>query len=54
MERTHLLLLAQNDFYALMSERPEVTQAITRVLCGMVRSANALASGAGSATASAD
>jgi hypothetical protein len=54
MERTHLLLLAQSDFYALMSERPEVTQAITRVLCGMVRSANALASGAGPATASAD
>jgi hypothetical protein len=41
VERTHLFRLAQADFYALMSERPEITQAINRVLCEMVRCANA-------------
>ncbi len=41
VERTRLFRLLQADFYALMSERPEITQAINRVLCGMVRSANA-------------
>jgi CRP-like cAMP-binding protein len=41
IEQTHLFRLSQTDFYALMSERPEITQAINRVLCGMVRIANA-------------
>jgi hypothetical protein len=41
VEPAHLLRLAQGDFYALMSERPDITQAINRVLCEMVRSANA-------------
>lgn len=41
VERTHLFRLPQADFYALMSERPDITQSINRVLCGMVRSANA-------------
>jgi hypothetical protein len=40
-ERTHLFRLTQADFYSLMSERPEITQAINRVLCEMVRIANA-------------
>lgn len=41
VERTHLFRLAQADFYALMSERPDITHAINRVLCEMVRCANA-------------
>ena len=41
VEPTHLLRLAQADFYALMSERPDIAQAINRVLCEMVRQANA-------------
>jgi len=43
LERTHLFRLAQADFYALTTERPEITHAINHVLCGMVRSANAAA-----------
>jgi CRP-like cAMP-binding protein len=43
LEPTHLFRLAQADFYALMSERADITQAINRALCGMVRTANALA-----------
>ena len=41
IERTHVLRLAQADFSALMSERPDIMQAVNRVLCQMVRSANA-------------
>lgn len=41
VERSHLFRLGQADFYALISERPGVTQAINRVLCQMVRQANA-------------
>jgi hypothetical protein len=48
LERTHLFRLAQDVFYALTTERPEITQAINRVLCGMVRSANAAAAHASS------
>ncbi len=43
VERTQLFRLAQSDFYALMGERPEITQAINRALCSMVRAANATA-----------
>ncbi len=43
MERTHLFRLAQSDFYALMSERPDITHAINRALCAMVRAADAQA-----------
>ncbi|MDQ2948857.1 MAG: hypothetical protein M3Y27_23425 [Acidobacteriota bacterium] len=32
MERSHLFRLGQSDFYSLISERPDVTQAINRVL----------------------
>jgi CRP-like cAMP-binding protein len=42
-ERTHLLRLGQADFYALMAERPDITQSINRALCAMVRAANAAA-----------
>ena len=41
IERTYLFRLAQSDFYALMSERPEITHAINRALCAMVRAADA-------------
>jgi CRP-like cAMP-binding protein len=41
VERTHLFRLAQSDFYALMSERPDITHAINRALCAMVRAADA-------------
>ena len=41
VERTHLFRLSQTDFYALMSERPDITQAINRALCAMVRAADA-------------
>ena len=41
VERSHLFRLGQSDFYSLISERPEVMQAINRVLCQMVRRANA-------------
>jgi len=41
IERTHLFRLAQADFSALMSERPDIVQGINRVLCQMVRSTNA-------------
>lgn len=40
-ERSHLFRLAQSDFYSLVSEQPEISQAINRVLCQMVRKANA-------------
>ena len=42
LERTHLFRLAQADFYALTTERPEITHAINHVLCEMVRCANAV------------
>ncbi len=32
VERSHLFRLGQSDFYSLISERPDVTQAINRVL----------------------
>ena len=41
VERTRLFRLAQGDFYTLMGERPEITVAINRALCAMVRSADA-------------
>lgn len=41
IEPTHLFRLPQADFYALTSERPDITHAINRALCGMVRAANA-------------
>lgn len=41
VERTRLFRLAQSDFYALMSERPDITLAINRALCAMVRAADA-------------
>jgi hypothetical protein len=41
VELTRLLRLSQADFYSLMGERPEITRAINRALCAMVRSANA-------------
>ena len=41
IERSHLFRLAQSDYYSLLSERPEITHAINRVLCQMVRKANA-------------
>jgi CRP-like cAMP-binding protein len=37
VESTHLFRLAQADFYTLLSERPQIIQAINRVLCNMVR-----------------
>jgi CRP-like cAMP-binding protein len=41
VERSRLFRLAQSDFYSLISERPDITQGINRVLCQMVRKANA-------------
>jgi hypothetical protein len=41
VERSHLFRLAQSDFYSLVSERPDITQAINRALCRMVRKADA-------------
>lgn len=41
LEPTRLFRLPQADFYALMNERPEISRAINRVLCGMIRAANA-------------
>jgi hypothetical protein len=41
VERTRLFRLSQGDFHALMAERPDITQAINRALCAMVRAANA-------------
>jgi CRP/FNR family cyclic AMP-dependent transcriptional regulator len=40
-ERSHFFRLAQSDFYSLISERPDITQAVNRALCQMVRKANA-------------
>lgn len=40
VERTHLFRLAQADFYELLGEHPEITKAINRALCQMVRAAN--------------
>lgn len=40
VERSRLFRLSQADFYSLISERPDITQAINRVLCQMVRKAN--------------
>ena len=42
IEATRLLRLGQSDFYALLTERPDLLRAINRVLCEMVRGANAL------------
>jgi hypothetical protein len=39
LEPTLLFRLAQDDFYALLRERPEITRALTRALCKLVRSA---------------
>ena len=39
VEPTHLLRLAQDDFYALIREQPEITRAINRALCRLVRGA---------------
>jgi hypothetical protein len=47
LEPVHLLWLDQADFYALMSERSDVTQAINRVLCEMVRRGTASLAAAG-------
>ena len=41
VEPTHLFRLAQADFYSLLRERPQIIQAINRVLCNMVRRADA-------------
>jgi hypothetical protein len=41
IERSRLFRLAQSDFYSLISERPDITLAVNRVLCQMVRKANA-------------
>jgi hypothetical protein len=41
VESTRLFRLAQTEFYALMSERPEITHAVNRALCAMVRTADA-------------
>jgi len=40
-ERSRLYRLDQSDFYSLVTERPEIARAINRVLCKMVRTANA-------------
>ena len=37
IEPTHLLRLAQDDFYALLREQPEITRAINRALCRLIR-----------------
>ncbi len=39
VEPTLLFRLAQDDFYALMSEQPVITRAISRALCKLIRSA---------------
>jgi CRP/FNR family transcriptional regulator, cyclic AMP receptor protein len=41
VERSRLFRLAQADFYSLVSEQPDITHAINRALCQMVRKANA-------------
>ena len=46
IERTHLFRLGQADFYRLMAERPDITQAVNRALCAMVRNADAMAAAA--------
>ncbi|HEX2732067.1 MAG TPA: cyclic nucleotide-binding domain-containing protein [Polyangiaceae bacterium] len=38
LEETRLLKLGQDDFYALMADRPQILHAINRGLCQMVRS----------------
>jgi CRP-like cAMP-binding protein len=40
VEQSRLFRLAQADFYSLVSERPDITHGINRVLCQMVRKAN--------------
>lgn len=37
VDRTLLFRLAQDDFYALMSEQPMITRAISRALCKIIR-----------------
>lgn len=37
VERTRLFRLGQDDFYALMSEQPEITRGINRALCRIIR-----------------
>jgi len=39
-EPTRILRLAQNAFYGLLMDRPEITTGIIRVLTGYVRSLN--------------
>ena len=41
VEPTRLFRLAQADFYTLLTERPQIIQAINRVLCNMVRRSEA-------------
>jgi CRP/FNR family cyclic AMP-dependent transcriptional regulator len=43
VEKSLLFRLTQSDFYSVASDRIEIAQAINRVLCQMVRKANALA-----------
>jgi hypothetical protein len=38
VERTLLFRLAQDDFYALISEQPAIARAINRALCKLIRS----------------
>ena len=38
LEATHLLCLAQEDFYTLLRERPQISRAINRVICQRLRS----------------
>ena len=37
VDQTLLFRLAQNDFYAFMSEQPPITRAINRALCKIIR-----------------
>jgi CRP-like cAMP-binding protein len=39
VEPTLLFRLAQDDFYAAMRERPEISRALNRALCKLIRSA---------------
>lgn len=37
IELTHLFRLAQEDFYALMRDQPEIMRTINRALCKLIR-----------------
>jgi CRP/FNR family cyclic AMP-dependent transcriptional regulator len=39
-ELTHLFSLKRSDFHALISQRPEITSAINRALCALIRAAD--------------